>query len=86
MQIIALAQGTTKTSAKDKARLIRKTPNGREELPIPLAAMMSGKVVDMPMEDGDIVFVPSSKGKVVAYRGIDTAVGLTTGLALAGHF
>jgi polysaccharide biosynthesis/export protein len=85
LQIMALAGGTTRTSAKDKARLIRKTPNGREEMPIPLKAMMTGKVKDMPVEDGDILFVPSSAGKNALYRGTDAAVGIATGLALAVH-
>jgi polysaccharide export outer membrane protein len=85
LQIMALAGGTTRTSAKDKARLIRKTANGREEMPIPLAAMMKGKVRDMPVEDGDILFVPSSVGKNVLYRGTDSAVGIATGFAMAGH-
>ena len=84
LQLVALAAGTTKTSAQDKARLIRRTSNGREELPIQLKSMMTGKVIDIPMEDGDILFVPSSKGKIMAYRGMDSAIGLTSGLVLAG--
>lgn len=84
LQLVALAAGTTKTSAQDKARLIRRTPNGREELPIKLKAMMTGKVIDIPLEDGDILFIPSSKGKILAYRGMDSAIGLTSGLAIAG--
>ena len=84
LQLVALAAGTTKTSAQDKARLIRRTPNGREEMPIKLKAMMNGKVIDIPLEDGDILFIPSSKGKIFAYRGMDSAIGLTSGLAIAG--
>ena len=85
LQIMALAGGTTRTSARDKARLIRKTPNGREEMPIPLKAMMNGKVKDMAVEDGDILFVPSSGGKSALYRGTDSAVAVATGMALAIH-
>jgi polysaccharide export outer membrane protein len=84
LQVVALAAGTTKTSAQDKARLIRKTPNGREEMPVPLKKMMDGKVADIPLEDGDILFVPSSRGKIATYRGMDAAIGLTSGLAIAG--
>jgi polysaccharide export outer membrane protein len=84
LQIVALAQGTTRTSATDKARLIRKTGNGREEMPIPLKAMMRGKVIDIPVEDGDILYVPSSKGKIYGARGVDTAIGLASGLVLGG--
>jgi polysaccharide biosynthesis/export protein len=86
MEIMALAGGTTRTSAKDKARLIRKTPNGREEMPIPLNAMLNGKVKDMPVEDGDILFVPSSGKKVAMYRGTDSVIGIATGLAVGGKF
>lgn len=82
LEVIALAQGTTHTASPDNAHLIRRTPQGREEIPIPLKAMMRGKVLDMPLEDGDILFVPSSKGKIFAYRGIDQAIGLTTGLVV----
>jgi polysaccharide export outer membrane protein len=85
LQIIALAGGTTRTSAKDKARIIRKTPNGREELPIPLNAMMKGKVRDMPVEDGDILFVPSSGGRTAMYRGTESAIAIATGFAVGGR-
>ena len=54
-------------------------------MPIPLKAMMNGKVKDMAVEDGDILFVPSSTGKNVLYRGTDSAVAIATGFALAGH-
>lgn len=85
LEIMALAGGTTRTSAKDRARLIRKSPNGREEMPIPLKAMMLGKVKDMPVEDGDILFIPSSGGKAALYRGTDAAVGIATGFAMTAH-
>jgi polysaccharide export outer membrane protein len=86
LQVIALAGGTAQSAALDKARLIRKTANGREELRVPLKAILNGKVVDIPLEDGDILFVPSSRGKVFAYRGVDSALALTTGLLVAGRF
>jgi len=86
LQIMALAGGTTRTSAQDKARLIRKTPNGREEMPIPLKAMMQGKIKDMPVEDGDILFVPSSGSKTALYRGTDSVIAIATGLTVGGKF
>lgn len=85
LQVMALAGGGTRTAALDKARLIRKTPTGREELRVPLKAILNGKVVDIPLEDGDILFVPSSRGKIFAYRGVDSAVAITTGLAIGGR-
>ena len=38
LQAIALAQGTNRTASQNKARLIRKTQKGREEMPIPVEA------------------------------------------------
>jgi polysaccharide biosynthesis/export protein len=85
LQLVALAGGTTRLAAQDNARLIRKTSNGREQFKVPLKAILNGKVFDVPMEDGDILFVPSSAGKTFAFRGIEAAVALTTGLIIAGR-
>lgn len=84
LQVVALAGGTGHLAAPDKARLIRTTSTGREQFIVPLKAILNGKVFDVPMEDGDIIFVPSSKGKIFAFRGIEAAVALTTGLIISG--
>jgi polysaccharide biosynthesis/export protein len=85
LQVLVLAGGANRLAAPDKAHLIRKTPTGREEFTVPLKAILNGKVFDVPMEDGDILFVPSSVGKNFAFRSIEAAVALTTGLILSGR-
>jgi polysaccharide export outer membrane protein len=63
MQAVALAQGTTDTAAKGSAKLIRTTPQGRQEIPIDLKKILSAKATDLPLQDNDILFVPSSVAK-----------------------
>jgi len=85
LQAIALAGGTTKTSARKDVHLIRKTAKGREDQILSLPKMIKGESTDLSLEDGDILFVPSSKMKTWAYRGVDSAVALTSGLAISGR-
>lgn len=77
VQAVALAMGTNRTAALDHCRLIRKTPHGRMEVKVRLRRILAGKESDLAVEDGDILFVPSSLGKSLAYRGIEAAVTMT---------
>jgi polysaccharide export outer membrane protein len=54
--------------------LIRKTPTGRQELSVELKRILAGKLPDIRLEDGDILFVPSSERKTLTYRGIEAAM------------
>jgi polysaccharide export outer membrane protein len=85
LQLVALAGGTRQFAAQDKAHLIRKTANGREDFIVPLKEILRGKAFDTPLKDGDILFVPTSGGKTFAFRGMEAAVALTTGLILSGR-
>jgi polysaccharide export outer membrane protein len=85
LQAIAMAGGTTKTSARKVVHLIRKTESGREDRTLSLPKMIKGKEADLALQDGDILFVPSSKLKIWAYRGVDSAISLTNGLAISGR-
>ena len=85
LQAIALAQGANKTAGLSNTRLIRKSPNGPQETRVNLSRILAGKQSDLRLEDGDILFVPSSKGKQVAFRGIEATVSLLSGLAIYGR-
>ncbi len=63
LQAVALAQGTNPTAAKGSARLIRTTPQGRQEIPINLKKILTAKATDLALQDNDILFVPSSAAK-----------------------
>lgn len=82
LQALALAEGTTSTSAGKAARIIRtEEQNGRrEEIPVNLPRILSGKAPDPILEAKDILFVPNSAGKTAFYRGAEAAVSITGGL------
>lgn len=86
LQALALAQGANRTAALDHSRLIRKTPQGRTEQSVELKKILAGKKPDVRLEDGDILFVPSSQAKNMVYRSMEATIGLVTGLAIYGRY
>ena len=84
LQALALAQGTTHTSAIGHARIIRTDPatGKRTEIPMNLGKVLSGKKSDTLLQPKDIVFVPNSAAKSVLYRGSEAALQTATGVAI----
>ena len=74
LQALTLAGGWTKTSAQSKVILIRKVPQGREEIKLDVSHVVHGEQADIKVANGDIVYVPSSIGKIFAYQGIGAVV------------
>jgi polysaccharide export outer membrane protein len=85
MQSLSLAGGWDKTAALSKTKLIRKTPEGREEVDLDLKHVAYGSQADIGVKDGDILFVPSSISKTLTYRGIEAAITITSGLLIYLH-
>jgi polysaccharide export outer membrane protein len=84
-QALALAGGANRTAALSKTRLIRKVEGGREEYTLDLAKLLKGQQADLKLNDGDIIWVPSSQVKTFGYRGIEAAIAITSGLAIYNH-
>lgn len=74
MQALTLAGGWERTAALSKARLIRKVPEGHKELMLDLKHVLNGEQADISLRDGDILFLPTSIGKNLAYRGMEAAI------------
>jgi polysaccharide export outer membrane protein len=74
MQALTLAGGWNKEAALSKAVLIRKIPQGHKELDLDLKRILKGKQADVMVEDGDILYVPTSLGKTLAYRGMEAVI------------
>ena len=86
LKALALAGGSTRTSALSKTRILRQTPNGVQEIPVNLKKVLYAKAPDMPLVKGDILFIPGSSAKAAAYRTADAAMSLSTSLAIvAAH-
>jgi polysaccharide biosynthesis/export protein len=82
LQALALAEGTTSTSAGKSARIIRTDGQSgkREEIAVNLNRILAGKDTDPVLQSKDILFIPNSAGKTAFYRGAEAAVSITGGL------
>lgn len=67
LQAVSLAQGTNRTAALNRAKLIRKLNDTHEDIPVPLKQILAGKSVDLELNDGDVLFIPASGKKVFLY-------------------
>jgi polysaccharide export outer membrane protein len=85
LQAVALAQGTNPTASLGKAKLIRKTPSGQKETPIPLNKIYSAQTPDINLEAEDILFIPSSRTKSGFRKGMDTVLATVSGMAVYAH-
>lgn len=81
MQALAMAAGPTPT-AGSKARMLRRTPQGLQTREIDLKKIMQTKNPDVMLQAEDIVFIPSSKGKLAASRGSSSILSMLTSLAI----
>ena len=66
IQAMALASGPTRTASLNKARIIRRTPKGIEQISLPLKKIMDVKGADPQLEADDILFIPNSRTKAMA--------------------
>ncbi len=82
LKALALAGGSTRTSALNKTRILRQTPNGIQEIPVPMKKILYAKAPDIPLVKGDVLFVPGSAAKAAAYRTADAAVSMSAALGV----
>lgn len=86
LKALALAGGQTRTSSLNGTKILRQTPGGIQEIPVRLKKVMQAKAPDVALVKGDVLFIPGSATKALAYRGADAAMSMTTALTvLAVH-
>ena len=69
LRVVAAAGGPTRDASVGKAKMLRKTPNGLEQIPVPLKKIISAKAPDVQLEPDDIIFIPNSKLKEILNGG-----------------
>jgi polysaccharide export outer membrane protein len=85
LQALAMAQGANPTAKLDGARLIRRTGDQRQDLPIALKKILASKAADVELQPDDILFVPNSSAKSAMHRGLEAIVQAATGVAIYGR-
>jgi polysaccharide export outer membrane protein len=63
LQVVSAAGGPTRLAAVSGTKMVRRTPAGLKEIPVPLKELLRAKVADMQVLPGDILYVPSSRVK-----------------------
>jgi polysaccharide export outer membrane protein len=82
LQAIALAGGTTRTAKVSGARIIRKGESGSFETAVPLQKILEAKVPDPQLQAEDILFIPSSRAKIIAGRTMEAAMQAATAASI----
>ncbi len=82
LKAIALAQGIAPNAALDRARLVRKTSDGQEAIPLPLKKMLAAKAPDMKLQPEDIIFVPNSTALSAFKRSLELALQTASGVII----
>jgi len=85
LQAIALAGGPTPTASLNASKIIRKTPAGIQEIPMPLKKILTAKAEDIALQANDVLFVPHSASKGITRRSLDSIMQVTTGMAVYGN-
>ncbi|MBV9573399.1 MAG: polysaccharide biosynthesis/export family protein [Acidobacteriales bacterium] len=82
LQAIALAGGTTRTSKLNGARILHKSAGGMTETEVPLKKILTAKAPDVPLQADDILFVPSSAGRIAAQRSMEAVIQTASALSI----
>lgn len=85
LQAVAMTEGLNRTASKNKARIFRKTEDGSKiEIPVRMGDILAGKAPDIALAANDVLFIPDSRGKVMAQRGFEVTISTISGLIIWG--
>jgi polysaccharide export outer membrane protein len=80
---MGLAGGTGRGADARHVRLVRGLPDGSKEMiVIPMDRVFKGRAPDVALKDGDILFVPTSTGKLATEQIITSAIGIGSQIAI----
>ena len=84
LQAVSLAEGLGPQASAKNAKVFRPRGDGAEkdEIPINVAGILSGKTPDFNLKAGDILFVPDSVSKKAGVRAAEAAVKTLTGIMI----
>jgi len=85
MQAMALAEGPKPSASLSKARLIRTNQENRQEIPLDLRTILKSQSPDLPLQAGDIIFVPGSLTRGMGRRSIETVLATASGVAIYAY-
>jgi polysaccharide export outer membrane protein len=83
-----MAEGINTTSDSKHSRIIHHAADAslRTETPVNVKMILAGKAEDLPLDGGDILFVPGSISKKAGLRTVEAVIQTATGMAVWGRF
>jgi len=76
-EAMALAGGSSHAAALNRVQLVRTLKNGRKEaITIAMNKIYKGDAPDVALKDGDVLFVPTSNGKLAAQQALASALSI----------
>jgi polysaccharide biosynthesis/export protein len=86
VQAVALAEGMHSTASAHHGLIVRQSTNdrARQEIPVDIAQMITGKTVDVLLAPNDILYIPESGTKQTLKAMGDFALAAATGIAIYG--
>jgi polysaccharide export outer membrane protein len=85
-QVLAMAAGPTSMASLNRAKMIRHTPEGLKDIPLPFKKILQAKIPDIQLQPDDIIWVPSSRTKVIASTTTSTIISTAASLAIYHPF
>ena len=84
IQALSLAEGATPSAKLSGSRIMRETTDGspRKDIPVDVSKILDGKAQDVPLQAGDMLYIPDSRSKNVAIRAAEAALSIGTGVAM----
>jgi polysaccharide biosynthesis/export protein len=84
LQALSMAEGVERTADSQHAKILRLEPGQeqRREITVNVKKMLQGSSKDVPMQAGDILFMPSSTAKRVGMRSVDAIIQTAIGVAI----
>jgi len=80
---MALAGGGGHAAALNRVHLVRTLKDGRrEDIVVAVNRIYKGKAPDVTLKDGDILYVPTSNGRLAAEQAISSALSIGTNVAV----
>jgi polysaccharide export outer membrane protein len=84
LKVVALAHGLTGYAKGDSAVIMRTNPatGQKEEIPIHISKMQKRQSEDVALKSNDVLYIPDSAGRKALSRGVQSALGIGTGIAI----
>lgn len=84
LQAVAMAEGIVGTSDSKHSRIIHHAADEglRSETPVNVKMILAGKAEDLPLDGGDILFVPGSLSKKAGLKTVEAAIQTASGIAI----